>query len=152
MPCLNEEQAIGACIERIQQTFDVAPIAVEIGQIVETLGARVTHEPIREYGNAYFTGFENARGKYLVTGDDDDIYDFTLIPQFTAPLEGDGCDFVTGSHSLGGGHGQSKGLHRSSGNPALTRILRAPSDFFRPCWSSQAVRHWALADKKKSLE
>jgi glycosyltransferase involved in cell wall biosynthesis len=30
MPCLNEEQAIGACIERIQQTFDVAPIAVEI--------------------------------------------------------------------------------------------------------------------------
>jgi hypothetical protein len=24
--------------------------------------------------------------------------------------------------------------------------------FVRPCWSSQAVRHWALADKKKSLE
>jgi hypothetical protein len=37
----------------------------------------------------------------LVTGDADDIYDFTLIPQFLAPLEGDGCDFVTGSHSLG---------------------------------------------------
>jgi hypothetical protein len=96
------------------------------------LGARVTHEPIPEYGNAYFTGFKNARGKYLVTGDADDIYDFPLIPQFLAPLEGDGCDFVTGSHSLGGGHGQSKGLHRSFGNPALTRILRAPSDFCSP--------------------
>ena len=46
--------------------------------IAEAMGARVVHQPERGYGNAYLKGFDSARGRYLVMGDADDTYDFTL--------------------------------------------------------------------------
>ena len=134
MPCLNEEAAIGACIEKIRRTFDQAGLDGEIVvcdngstdrsvAIAEAMGARVVHQPERGYGNAYLKGFDSARGRYLVMGDADDTYDFTLIPEFLKALrEGDNA-FVTGSRYLGGGDGNITGLHRWFGNPALTRIL-----------------------------
>jgi glycosyltransferase involved in cell wall biosynthesis len=87
------------------------------------MGARVVHQPARGYGNAYLKGFASARGRYLVMGDADDTYDFTMIPQFLAALRDDGCDFVTGSRYLGGGDRHITALHRWFGNPALTRTL-----------------------------
>jgi glycosyltransferase involved in cell wall biosynthesis len=134
MPCLNEEAAIGACIEKIRRTFAEAGIAGEIVvsdngstdasvAIAEGLGARVVHQSIRGYGNAYLKGFAEARGKYLVMGDADDTYDFTMIPQFLSPLQDGQCDFVTGSRYLNGGDRHITMLHRYFGNPALTRTL-----------------------------
>ncbi len=134
MPCLNEEEAIGACIEKIQRTFAAAGIDGEIvvsdnGStdasvgIAERSGARVVHQPARGYGNAYLKGFAAARGRYLVMGDADDTYDFTMIPQFLARMQQEGYDFVTGSRYLNGGHGHITALHRWFGNPALTRTL-----------------------------
>ena len=133
MPVLNEEEAIGPCIEKIRATFASAGIDGEIVvcdngstdasvSIAERMGARVVHQPLRGYGNAYLKGFASARGRYLVMGDADDTYDFTMIPQFVAALDG-GQQFVTGSRYLGGGDGQITALHRYFGNPALTRIL-----------------------------
>jgi glycosyltransferase involved in cell wall biosynthesis len=133
MPCLNEEEAIGPCIEKIKRTFDDAGLDGEIVvcdngstdrsvAIAERLGARVVHQPLRGYGNAYLKGFASARGRYLVMGDADDTYDFTMIPQFLGALR-NGCDFVTGSRYLGGGDRNITALHRWFGNPALTRIL-----------------------------
>jgi glycosyltransferase involved in cell wall biosynthesis len=81
------------------------------------------HQPLRGYGNAYLKGFASARGRYLVMGDADDTYDFTMIPQFIQALDGEGYEFVTGSRYLGGGDAQITALHRYFGNPALTRIL-----------------------------
>jgi glycosyltransferase involved in cell wall biosynthesis len=134
MPCLNEEAAIGACIEKIQRTFATADIAGEIVvcdngstdgsvAIAERLGARLVHQPHRGYGNAYLKGFAAARGRYLIMGDADDTYDFSLIPQFLHALAVDGYDFVTGSRYLAGGDKHVTGLHRFVGNPALTAIL-----------------------------
>ena len=134
MPCLNEEEAIGPCIEKIRRTFDQAGIHGEIVvcdngstdasvAIAELLGARVVHQPLRGYGNAYLKGFEHAHGRYLVMGDADDTYDFTMIPQFLEVLQRDGVQFVTGSRYLGGGDAHITLLHRYFGNPALTRIL-----------------------------
>jgi len=134
MPCLNEEAAIGACIEKIRRTFAEAGIAGEIVvsdngstdasvAIAEGLHARVVHQPIRGYGNAYLKGFAEARGTYLVMGDADDTYDFTMIPQFLSPLQDGQCDFVTGSRYLNGGDRHITMLHRYFGNPALTRTL-----------------------------
>lgn len=134
MPCLNEEEAIGPCIERIQRTFAAAGVEGEIVvcdngstdasvSIAERMGARVVHQPLRGYGNAYLKGFASARGRYLVMGDADDTYDFTKIPEFLAALELEGHQFVTGSRYLGGGDAQITALHRYFGNPALTRIL-----------------------------
>ncbi len=133
MPVLDEEEAIGPCIEKIRATFASAGIDGEIVvcdngstddsvAIAERMGARVVHQPIRGYGNAYLKGFDSARGRYLVMGDADDTYDFTMIPQFVGALEG-GQQFVTGSRYLGGGDAQITALHRYFGNPALTRIL-----------------------------
>jgi glycosyltransferase involved in cell wall biosynthesis len=133
MPVLNEEEALGPCIEKIRATFASAGIDGEIVvcdngstdgsvAIAERLGARVVHQPLRGYGSAYLKGFASARGRYLVMGDADDTYDFTMIPQFLGALEG-GQQFVTGSRYLGGGDAEITALHRYFGNPALTRIL-----------------------------
>ena len=54
------------------------------------MGARVVHQPERGYGNAYLKGFDSARGRYLVMGDADDTYDFTMIPEFLKSLREDG--------------------------------------------------------------
>jgi glycosyltransferase involved in cell wall biosynthesis len=134
MPCLNEEEAIGPCIEKIRRTFAEAGIDGEIVvcdngstdasvAIAERMGARVVHQPLRGYGNAYLKGFASARGRYLVMGDADDTYDFTMIPTFLGALTDDGHQFVTGSRYLGGGDAHITALHRYFGNPALTRIL-----------------------------
>ncbi|HET9726064.1 MAG TPA: glycosyltransferase family 2 protein [Gemmatimonadales bacterium] len=134
MPCLNEEEAIGPCIEKIQRTFAAADIDGEIVvcdngstdasvSIAERMGARVVHQPLRGYGNAYLKGFASARGRYLVMGDADDTYDFTMIPQFVEALDHERFEFVTGSRYLGGGDANITALHRWFGNPALTRIL-----------------------------
>jgi glycosyltransferase involved in cell wall biosynthesis len=134
LPCLNEEAAIGSCIEKIQSTFARARIAGEIVvcdngstdasvAIAQRLGARVVHQPQRGYGNAYLKGFASARGQYLIMGDADDTYDFTLIPQFLELLTSQGYDFVTGSRYLNGGQRHITPLHRIFGNPALTAIL-----------------------------
>ena len=134
MPCLNEEAAIGACIEKIQRSFATASIEGEIVvcdngstdasvEIAERTGARVVHEPQRGYGRAYLTGFAAARGKYLIMGDADDTYDFGLIPSFLSAMQEEGFDFVTGSRYLGGGDTHVTFLHRFVGNPGLTAIL-----------------------------
>lgn len=134
MPCLNEEAAIGACIQKIQDTFARADINGEIVvcdngstdrsiEIAERMGARVVHQPLRGYGNAYIKGFASALGEYLIMGDADDTYDFTMIPQFIDCLQNKGYDFVTGSRYLGGGHSNITFLHRIVGNPALTGLL-----------------------------
>jgi len=133
MPVLNEEEALGPCIEKIRATFASAGLDGEIVvcdngstdasvAIAERMGARVVHQPVRGYGNAYLKGFASARGRYLVMGDADDTYDFTMIPQFVGALEA-GHQFVTGSRYLGGGNAHITALHRYFGNPALTRIL-----------------------------
>lgn len=133
MPCLNEEAAIGLCIQKIQDTLAQAGIEGEIVvcdngssdrsvEIAEAMGARVVHQPLRGYGNAYIMGFTQARGRYLIMGDADGTYDFSLIPQFLHLLER-GYDFVTGSRYMAGGEAQIPMLHRLVGNPALTALL-----------------------------
>ena len=134
MPCLDEEEAIGSCIEKIKRTFASAGIDGEIVvcdngssdasvTIAERMGARVVHEANRGYGHAYLTGFAAAKGEFLIMGDADDTYDFTLIPEFLGKMTEERFDFVTGSRYLGGGEAHISALHRVFGNPALTRLL-----------------------------
>ena len=135
MPCLDEEEAIGICIHKIQETFGNANINGEIivcdngstdssVEIAKSMGVRVVHQSLRGYGNAYLKGFAHARGNYLIMGDADDTYDFRLIPQFLEKLISEGYDFVTGSRYIEGFEDKSMPLlHRFIGNPALTAIL-----------------------------
>lgn len=135
MPCLNEEEAIATCIEKIKTAFKQAGISGEIVvsdngstdrsvEIAKSLGARVVNQPLRGYGNAYLKGFASARGQYFIMGDADDTYDFLLIPEFIDALINQGYDFVTGSRYIEGFEDKSMPLlHRFLGNPALTAVL-----------------------------
>ena len=134
IPCLNEEEGIGATIQKVQRTFANANIDGEIVvcdngstdnsvAIAQDLNVRVVFEKKRGYGQAYLKGFENAKGTYLIMGDADDTYDFTLIPEFLNKLKNDGYDFVTGSRYLKSGNRSIPFWNRILGNPMLTAIL-----------------------------
>ena len=134
MPCLNEEDTIGICIEKAQNAFKTDGILGEVivadngstdnsVAIAEELGARVVHQPIRGYGAAYLAGINAAQGEYIVIGDSDDTYDFSDLERFITPLR-NGCDFVIGSRLKGKIlRGAMPPLHRYIGNPVLTGIL-----------------------------
>jgi len=133
LPALDEERTIGECIEKIQNVFRNNRIKGEIivadssndrtGTIAKSLGAQVFRPEKSGYGNAYLTGFEHARGQYIVMGDADNTYDFLEIPKLLAPLK-DGADFVIGSRFKGTIHKNSMDmLHRYIGNPVLTWML-----------------------------
>jgi len=139
LPCLNEEDAIGICIDKIHAAFASAGIDGEVlvcdngstdrtVEIAQARGARVVHQPQRGYGRAYQKGFASAAGTYFIMGDADDTYDFSLIPQFLQKLTDEHYEFVTGSRYL---HGKTESIpfmHRFIGNPLLTAILNVLFD------------------------
>lgn len=138
MPCLNEADAIGECVAEAKQTLIAANIKGEIlvvdngstdgsPQIAEAAGARVVHESRRGYGSAHLRGIKEARGKYLIMGDSDGTYDFTLIPEFLKRLK-EGHEFVNGSRIRGEmDDGAIPFLHRHIGVPVLTWTLNVLS-------------------------
>jgi len=134
MPCLNEEESIGACIEKIKQSFSELNIVGEVvvcdngstdrsAVIASALGAHVVLEMKRGYGHAYQTGFREARGQFLVMADADDTYDLTQLNRFLEKLK-QGYDFLTGSRYLDPNSKKNiKFSHRILGNPLLTKFL-----------------------------
>lgn len=135
LPCLNEENTIGRCIDKIQAFFKTTPYSFEIvvadngstdrsQEIARTKQARIVLEPIKGYGNALKKGIENCYGKYIIMGDADDSYNFLELHDFIKRLE-DGYDMVIGNRFAGGIHHQAMPwLHRYIGNPILSSIAR----------------------------
>ncbi len=135
MPCLNEADSVGICIEKAIEGLKKAGVSGEIIvvdngstdnsiQIANSKGARVIKEPIKGYGSAYITGIRHAKGKYVVMGDADDSYDFTQIEKFLKPLQ-KGSDLVMGSRLKGEIlKGAMPWTHRYIGNPFLTSFLQ----------------------------
>jgi glycosyltransferase involved in cell wall biosynthesis len=139
MPCLNEAETLGACIEKAQRALRESEIAGEVivadngssdgsVEIAERLGARVVKVEARGYGNALMGGIAVAAGKYILMGDADDSYDFGHIPRFVEELRG-GAELVMGNRFRGGILKDAMPpLHRYFGNPALSWLGRL---FFR---------------------
>ena len=134
MPCLNEEKGIGRCIEWAQEGLTRTGLPGEIivadngstdrsTELAEAAGARVVHQPLRGYGNAYHKGFAASVGSYIVMGDADLTYDFREIDRLIEPLK-HGFDYVLGSRFQGTIlPGAMPWTHRYIGNPILTFIL-----------------------------
>ena len=134
MPCLNEASAIGECISEAKLALEAANICGEVlvvdngstdgsADIARAAGARVADESRKGYGHAYLRGLQEARGKYIVMGDSDGTYDFSLVPQFRDLLR-EGYDFVNGSRIKGQLEaGAIPFLHRYIGVPFLTWML-----------------------------
>ena len=134
MPCLNEAQTVGACVQKALRAMKVLGVSGEVviadngstdssPLIAEEAGARVVYQPVRGYGSAYLAGIGAAKGKYIIMGDSDDTYDFSNLEPFLTPLR-NGYDFVIGSRLKGNIlPGAMPWLHRYIGNPILTGIL-----------------------------
>jgi glycosyltransferase involved in cell wall biosynthesis len=139
MPCLNEADTLGTCIEKAATALREAGLAGEVivadngssdgsPAIAERLGARVIHVKARGYGNALMDGIGAARGSVIVMGDSDDSYDFRDVPAFVAKVR-QGFDLVQGCRLPRGGGtilpGAMPTLHRALGNPVLSWIARS---------------------------
>jgi glycosyltransferase involved in cell wall biosynthesis len=135
MPCLNEAETIGTCIEKAKRGIDAAGISAEIvigdngsndgsQEIARQNGARVVDIPQRGYGAALFGASQASRGKYIIMGDSDDSYDFTRLERFVKALR-DGYDLVMGNRFAGGiAPGAMPWKNRYIGNPVLSGIGR----------------------------
>ena len=134
IPCLNEARTIANCIEAALEAMAQHGIRGEVVvsdngsddgsiQIATAAGARVVSCPTRGYGAALSWGFRHARGRYVLMGDGDQSYDFSLLPKFVAEARS-GARFIIGSRLRGRlDDGAMPWLHRYVGTPVLTWIL-----------------------------
>jgi len=135
MPCLNEAETLGTCINKAKASLKSLGVNGEViiadngstdgsQEIAKSLGARVVNVERRGYGNALMRGIATAHGKYVIMGDSDDSYDFTNLGPFMEKLRA-GYDLVMGNRFMGNIHpGAMPHLHRYLGNPVLTAIGR----------------------------
>ena len=135
MPCLNEAETLGVCIRKAKQFLSENKIdgeilisdngstdnSIEIAQIEQ---AEVVHVQEKGYGNALMRGIQAANGKYIIMGDADDSYDFSVLSPFVEKLR-EGFDLVMGNRFKGGVMpGAMPFVHRYLGNPVLSFIGR----------------------------
>ena len=134
IPTLNEEEGIATCIESIRgalvslncygevivadSSTDRTPV------IAQNHGATVIEPTDGGYGNAYKSGFAQARGEYIAMGDGDTTYDFEELPKLLSALEDSDADMAMGSRLEGEiKSGAMPPLHQYVGNPLLTQFL-----------------------------
>jgi len=134
IPCLNEALTIRECVERALTAMQRHGVRGEVVvsdngstdgsvELARAAGARVVACPTRGYGAALTWGFRHARGRYLLMGDGDQSYDFSLLPRFIDAARA-GSTFVMGSRLRGKIEpGAMPPLHRYVGTPVLTWIL-----------------------------
>jgi glycosyltransferase involved in cell wall biosynthesis len=142
MPCLNEAETLRICIRKAQKSIRQHNLKAEIiiadngstdgsRKIAQESGARVVPVEVKGYGSAIAGGINAAKGKYIITGDADDSYDFSNVFPFIKKLR-QGYDLVMGCRlPSGGGIIMPDAMpwkHRWIGNPVLTGIGRL---FFR---------------------
>src|SRR5215467_6433849 len=138
MPCLNEAETIGTCIQKAQAFLHQYEVLGEIvvadngstdgsQEIARLMGARVVHVEAKGYGNALMGGITAARGRYIIMGDADESYDFLDLRRFLDKLR-EGHDLVMGCRLPWGGGTVKPGampfLHRWWGNPMFTIMAR----------------------------
>jgi len=134
IPCLNEANSIGICVEKAQKALQEARLSGEVVvadngstdgsiEIVQKLGARVIPVPQRGYGSALKAGIRAARGAFIIMGDADDSYDFAEVPRFVAEWR-KGSEVVMGNRFAGEiKPGAMPWHHKYIGNPGLTALL-----------------------------
>lgn len=137
IPCLNEADTIGVCVQKAMAALVGAHIAGEViaadngstdgsDRIAKEFGAKVIHVSGKGYGKALMAGIAAASGQYIIMGDADDSYDFSELPRFVARLR-EGFELVQGCRLPAGGGTIARGAMRWShriGNPLLSFLAR----------------------------
>jgi Glycosyl transferase family 2 len=139
MPCLNEAETLGICIDKARSFLWRTGISGEIvvadngstdgsQAIARAREARVVDVESRGYGAALIAGIRSARGRFVIMGDSDNSYDFANLDLFVEKLRA-GYDVVMGNRFRGGiAASAMPRLHRYLGNPVLSFVGRR---FFR---------------------
>lgn len=113
MPCLNEEQTVGICIDEAKAFMQENGIQGEIlvvdngssdnsAGIAKEHGAKVICETRRGYGAAIRAGMSASSGNVLIIGDCDTTYDFLHIEGMYEMLAFGQADMVIGNRYAGG--------------------------------------------------
>ena len=135
MPCLNEAETLGVCIDKGKRYLARSGVAGEVliadngstdgsQEIARAKGARVVAASERGYGAALLAGIREARSRFIIMGDSDDSYDFSSLDAFVQKLR-EGYDLVMGNRFKGGiSPGAMPPLHKYLGNPVLSGIGR----------------------------
>ena len=135
MPCLNEAETLGKCIEKAYSWMTKNAVDCEIliadngstdgsQNIATALGARVINVTVKGYGAALTHGILHSKGKYVIMADSDDSYDFSDLNLFINRLKAD-YDLVMGNRFKGKiATGAMPFLHRYLGNPVLSFLGR----------------------------
>jgi hypothetical protein len=133
MPCLNEAETLGGCVEEAMRALHKQAIAGEVvvadngstdGSQANAAqrGARVVAVTEKGYGHALRGGIAAARGRYILMADSDGSYDFTHAGRFLEKLR-EGWELVMGNRFLGGIQpGAMPWKNRYIGNPVLSGI------------------------------
>jgi glycosyltransferase involved in cell wall biosynthesis len=131
MPCLNEAETIGRCVDRARESIARLDLRAEIlvadngstdgsQQIAFAHGAKVVKVDEPGYGAAIRGGVAASSSRYIIMGDADESYDFAEIPPILERLRV-GDDLVMGNRFAGGiEKGAMPWSHRWIGNPVLS--------------------------------
>ena len=134
IPCLNEEEAVGAVVDQAWEGIHASGRPGEVivvdtastdrsAEVAAEHGAIVVREERPGYGSAYLAGLAVARGDFIVMGDADETYPIRDLAPFVERLAA-GDDLVMGSRFEGTIHGEAMPwLNRHVGNPILTGLL-----------------------------
>jgi glycosyltransferase involved in cell wall biosynthesis len=135
MPCLNEAETIGRCVDRARESIAKMDLHAEIlvadngstdgsVQIALAHGAKVALVEERGYGAAIRGGVAASSARYIIMGDADESYDFAEIAPILERLRA-GDDLVMGNRFAGGiEKGAMPWSHRWIGNPVLSLVGR----------------------------
>ncbi len=113
MPCLDEENTVGICIDEARGYIERKGLKAEIivadngstdksAYIAQSHGAVVVHVPNKGYGRALRAGLSCTRGKVIVFADCDTTYDLSSLDRFYDPLSQGECDVMIGDRFAGG--------------------------------------------------
>ena len=124
IPTLNEEEGVIVTIDRTPKEVDEI-LVIDGGSSdrthanAEARGARVIRQLVRGYGLAYKTGFLEATGDIVMTGDADGTYPMECAAEILAAMDARALDFVSCSRFPLHDSGSMESLNRL-GNVALS--------------------------------
>jgi Glycosyl transferase family 2 len=134
-PCLNEELAVGLCVERALETMRVAGLdgsvlVVDNGstdnsaRVAMDAGAQVILQREPGYGAALRSGIEAAQSEFVIMADADGTYELDAIPRLLLPLLYGEADMVLGQRLNDASAATMPWLHRYVGTPAITFLVK----------------------------
>lgn len=130
IPALNEAKSIGQVISDIPTWVDEIIVADngssdDTVSIVESLGARVVHQPLRGYGAACLRGIQSLTKPDIVVFLDGDYSDHPdQMDTLVDPIINDEVDMVIGSRALGNAAKGALTLQARFGNQLACFLMR----------------------------